>query len=189
MRFLDRLPETLHSDRLLIRVARPGDGAMLAEAIAESHADLAPWLGWVSPPPTPEEAEARCVAAHERFVRNEDLMALFLTRDGGQLVGGSGLHKADWTLRQFEVGYWDRTRFAGSGLMTEGVRALARQAIEVLGAHRVFLTTDERNLRSRRLAERAGFEHEGTLRKDRLALDGQLRNTRVYAIVSGSASS
>jgi RimJ/RimL family protein N-acetyltransferase len=183
MPFLDRLPERLHSERLLIRVARAGDGAMLAAAVADSHAELAPWLGWVSPPPTPDEAEARCLAAHERFERNEDLMALFLTLDGGELVGGSGLHKADWTLRQFEVGYWGRTRFAGAGLMTEGVRALARHAIDALGARRVFLTTDERNLRSRALAERAGFEHEGTLRQDRLDLQGRLRNTRVYAMV------
>ncbi len=183
MTLIDRLPATLHSDRLVIRVARSGDGAMFAEALADSHADLAPWLGWVTPLPSPDEAEARCVAAHERFVRNEDLMAFFLTKDGGELVGGSGLHKADWALRQFEVGYWGRSRFAGSGLMTEGVRALARHAMDTLGANRVFLTTDERNLRSQRLAERAGFEFEGTLRRDRLDLEGKLRNTRVYAIV------
>jgi len=181
---LDHLPESLQSERLLIRVARPGDGAMFSAAIADSHRELAPWLGWVTPPPSVDEAEARCQAAHERFLRNEDLMAFFLTRDSGDLVGGSGLHKADWTLRQFEVGYWGRTRFAGTGLITEGVRALARHAVEVLGANRVFLTTDERNLRSRLLAERAGFEYEGTLRKDRLDLEGRLRNTRVYAIVA-----
>ena len=184
MSFVDHLPEQLQSKRLLIRVARPGDGPMLSDAIADSHAELAPWLGWVTPPPSPDEAEARCVAAHERFLRNEDLMAFFLAKETGELVGGSGLHKADWTLRQFEVGYWGRARFAGSGLMTEGVRALARHAIEVLGANRVFLTTDERNERSRRLAERAGFEFEGTLRRDRLDLEGKLRNTRVYAIVA-----
>jgi RimJ/RimL family protein N-acetyltransferase len=180
----DHLPESLHSERLLIRVARPGDGAMFNAAILDSQADLAPWLGWVRPAPTLAQSEASCCAAHERFLRNEDLMAFFLSRDTGELVGGSGLHKADWTLRQFEVGYWGRTRFAGTGLMTEGVRALARHAIDVLGANRVFLTTDERNLRSRRLAERAGFEYEGTLRKDRLDLDSRLRNTRVYAIVA-----
>ena len=184
MSFVDRLPESLESERLLIRVARPGDGAMFAAAIADSHAELAPWLGWVTPPPSIEEAEARCQAAHERFLRNEDLMAFFLTKASGELVGGSGLHKADWTLRQFEVGYWGRARFSGSGLMTEGVRALARHAMDVLGARRVFLTTDERNLRSRQLAERAGFAHEGTLRNDRLDLEGRLRDTRVYAMVS-----
>ncbi len=184
MNFLDHLPETLESERLQIRVARPGDGAMFNEAVLESLPELAPWLGWVRPAPTLEKSEADCRAAHERFLRNEDLMAFFLAKDTGELVGGSGLHKADWTLRQFEVGYWGRARFAGSGLMTEGVRALARHAIELLGANRVFLTTDERNERSRRLAERAGFEFEGTLRHDRLDLEGKLRNTRVYAIVA-----
>ena len=59
MPFLDRLPETLHSDRLLIRVARPGDGAMFSAAIADSHADLAPWLAWVTPPHALTSAPAR----------------------------------------------------------------------------------------------------------------------------------
>ena len=184
MPLVNQLPEVLHTERLVVRVARPGDGAMFNAAVLESLPELAPWLGWVTPAPTLAEAEAKCCAAHERFLRNEDLMAFFLTRDGGALVGGGGLHKADWTLRQFEVGYWGRTRFSGSGLVTEGVRALARHALEVLAANRVFLTTDERNVRSRQLAERAGFEFEGTLRKDRLDLDGRLRNTRVYAIVA-----
>ena len=183
MSFVDHLPESLQSERLLIRVARPGDGAMFNAAILDSLPELAPWLGWVTPAPTLEQSEASCCAAYERFLRNKDLMAFFLTRDTGELAGGSGLHKANWTLRQFEVGYWGRARFAGSGLITEGVRALARHAIDVLGANRVFLTTDERNVRSQRVAERAGFAHEGTLRKDRLDLEGRLRNTRVYAIV------
>ena len=183
MNFVDHLPESLQSERLLIRVARRGDGAMFNEAVLDSLPELAPWLGWVTPAPTLEQSEASCCAAHERFLRNEDLMAFFLTRDTGELAGGSGLHKANWTLRQFEVGYWGRARFAGSGLITEGVRAVARHAIDVLGANRVFLTTDERNVRSQRVAERAGFAHEGTLRKDRLDLEGRLRNTRVYAIV------
>jgi RimJ/RimL family protein N-acetyltransferase len=180
----DRLPESLQTERLLIRVARPGDGPIFNAAILDSRTELAPWLGWVTPAPTLEQSEASCQAANERFQRNEDLMAFFLLKDTGELVGGSGLHKANWTLRQFEVGYWARTRFRGTGLMTEGVRALARHAIDVLGAQRVFLTTDERNVPSQRLAERAGFELEGTLRKDRLDLEGRLRNTRVYAIVA-----
>jgi len=61
--------------------------------------------------------------------------------------------------------------------------ALARHPLDARGATRVFLATDERNERSRRLAERTGFEHEGTLRQDRLDLQGRLRDTRVYAIV------
>jgi RimJ/RimL family protein N-acetyltransferase len=65
--------------------------------------------------------------------------------------------------------------------MTEGVRALVDHALRELGASRVFLTTDDRNNRSWRLAERAGFQLEGVLHNERLDQAGNLRNTRVYA--------
>jgi RimJ/RimL family protein N-acetyltransferase len=178
------LPEALESDRLFIRVARPGDGAVFNEAILESLEQLSPWLSWVTPPPTPEESETNCRKAFARFLMNEDLMAFFFLKDGGFLVGGSGLHKADWTLRQFEVGYWCRSRFGRKGLMTEGVKCLADHALRDLSASRVFLTTDEQNIASWRLAQRAGFELEGTLRNERLNLAGRLRNTRVYSRIA-----
>ena len=175
------LPEQIESERLIIRVARPGDGAVFHEAITESLAQLAPWLGWVTPAPTPEDSEDSCCRAHERFLRNEDLMAFFFLKDGGTLVGGSGLHDADWDLRHFEVGYWGRSSFSGKGLITEGVRALADHALESLAASRVFLTTDTLNVASWKLAERAGFELEGVLRNERRNLSGGLRDTRVYS--------
>lgn len=180
----NQLPESLQSARLLIRVARPGDGAVFNEAVWESLVQLSPWLGWVSPPPTAEESEVNCRKAFARFLMNEDLMVFFFLKEGGALVGGSGLHKANWSLRQFEVGYWCRTGFGGKGLMTEGVRCLTDYALQVLKASRVFITTDEQNEASRRLAERAGFELEGTLRKERLNLSGVFRNTRVYTRIA-----
>jgi RimJ/RimL family protein N-acetyltransferase len=178
---LDVLPETLDTERLHIRVARPGDGVVFNAAIAESLPALAPWLGWVTPAPTLAQSEASCRRAQARWLLNEDLMVLCFLKDSGALVGGSGLHNANWTLRQFEVGYWGRSRFGGQGLMTEAVRALADHALQRLGAHRVFLTVDEANRDSWRLAERAGFELEGTLRNERFNLAGALRHTRVYA--------
>ncbi len=156
---------------------------MFNQAINESLAGLVPWLGWVTPAPTLEASEQSCRRAYARFLMNEDLMAFFLLKSNGELVGGSGLHNANWDLRQFEVGYWGRTSRLGQGLITEGVKALAQYAMGALEANRVFLTTDENNHASRRLAERAGFEFEGTLRLDRRNLDGNLRNTRVYSIV------
>lgn len=175
------LPEELHTDRLLVRVARPGDGAVFNRAVLDSLDRLRPWLGWVSPPPSLEDSERACRRAQARFLLNEDLMALFFLKDGGQLVGGSGLHNARWDLRQFEVGYWGHAAHGGRGLMTEGVGALVEHALGPLRATRVFLTTDERNTASRRIAERLGFALEGTLRCERLDLQGRLRNTCVYA--------
>ena len=178
---LNLLPEQLESPRLLIRVAKPGDGAVFNEAILGSLNELAPWLGWVTPPPTLEQSEFNCRRAYARYLLNEDLMVFLFAKDSGALVGGSGLHGADWTTRKFEVGYWSRTGYGGQGLVTEGVRALSDYALRELAANRVFLTCDDRNVRSWRLAERAGFKLEGIMINERLNLQGQLRNTRAYA--------
>lgn len=171
----------IESDRLIIRVARPGDGKVFNEAIIESLDQLIPWLSWVSPPPTVSESEESCRRAYERFRLNEDLMVFLFAKDCGSLVGGSGLHDVDWDLGHFEVGYWGRTSFCGRGLITEGVTALSEYALNHLCASRVFLTTDELNTASWRLAERAGFEFEGSLRNERRNLQGTLRNTRIYS--------
>ena len=61
------------------------------------------------------------------------------------------------------------------------MRALAEHAQHTLNANRVFLTVDDANTQSWRLAERAGFTWEGTLRNERYNLQGELRHTRVYA--------
>ncbi len=177
------LPEQIESERLIIRTARPGDGPVFNAAIRDSLEALSPWLAWVTPPPSVEQSEESCRRAHARFLNNEDLMAFFFRKQDGLLIGGSGLHNADWDLRHFEVGYWGRTGHTGDGLVTEGVSALAEHALHSLGASRVFLTTDDLNIRSWRLAERVGFRLEGILRNDRRNLAGGLRNTRVYSRV------
>lgn len=179
------LPEQIESERLVIRVARPGDGVMFNAAVVESVERLSPWLGWVTPVPSVEQSEASCRKAYARFLVNEDLMVFFFQKSDGALVGGSGLHDANWDLRHFEVGYWGHAKFAGMGLITEGVAALSDYALDRLGASRVFLTTDDRNVASWKLAERAGFQLEGVLRKDRRDLAGELRDTRVYSRIGG----
>jgi RimJ/RimL family protein N-acetyltransferase len=183
MKIESTLPESIETERLIIRVAKPGDGAVMNAAIKASHETLSPWLGWVTPVPSVEESEEGCRNAYGRFLLNVDLMVLIFDKESGGLVGGSGLHDADWEKRQFEIGYWGNVEFSGRGLMTEAVNAIAHYALKKLGAQRVFLTTDEQNIHSWKLAERAGFEFEGTLRNDRYNLQGALRNTKVYSMI------
>ena len=175
------LPEQLETDRLIIRVAKLGDGAAFNAAIVESLSELAPWLGWVTPTPSIEQSEQSCRKAYARYLLNEDLMVFLIFKNSGVLVGGSGLHNADWIQGIFEVGYWSATGHGGKGLVTEGVRALSNYALKDLHANRVFLTTDNLNAKSWRLAERAGFKLEGILINERFNLQGKSRNTRVYA--------
>ena len=58
-------------------------------------------------------------------------------------------------------------------------------AFDRLDAQRVELRMDARNESSWRVAERAGFTLEGTLRRDTRTPTGEPRDTRIYARVRG----
>jgi RimJ/RimL family protein N-acetyltransferase len=105
--------------------------------------------------------------------------------DFGRLIGGTGLHRMDWNVPRFEIGYWCRPSMQGRGLVTEAVNTLMRFAFDTLQARRVEVRMSSTNARSRAVAERCGFTLEGVLRQDSRGVDGQPRDTVVYARVRG----
>jgi ribosomal-protein-serine acetyltransferase len=67
------IPESLETDRLLIRCSRPGDGQHVRAAIAESIDTLRPWLPWADCVPTEEDAEANQRKARCNYLERSDL--------------------------------------------------------------------------------------------------------------------
>lgn len=183
------VPMQLSTDRLILRCPMPGDGPVANEAERESIQDLRPWMPWARPDKSVDESEAYCRRMHARYLLREELALFIFERDvlgrEGRLIGGTGLHRIDWDLRSFEIGYWRRRGSGGRGHATEAVRALARFAFDRLAARRVEIRTDDANRLSWRVAERAGFTLEALLRGDSLTALGEVRSTRVYARVRG----
>ena len=66
--------------------------------------------------------------------------------------------------------------------MQETVRLLTRLAFGQLAANRVSIRMDPRNGRSQRVAERAGFIFEGTLRNVTLDASGAPSDRHIYAL-------
>jgi ribosomal-protein-serine acetyltransferase len=184
------VPERIETERLVLRPPRRGDGALVNDAVRVSLGELSPWMPWAGTMPSSDESEIHCRRQQARFILREDFALLIFLRqaDGneGELVGGTGLHRVDWSLRRFEIGYWRKTGCEGRGYLTEAVRAVARLAFDVLGARRVEIRMDDNNAPSWRLAERAGFTLEAILRFDAATPQGEPRSTRVYARVRGA---
>ena len=176
-------PESFETERLRIRSPLPGDGPEMHAAVNESLGELTLWMPWPKEHRTLEDSEASVRRARARFVAREDLMLLLSLKGTETLVGSSGLHRIDWGVPKFEIGYWCRTRFAGQGYVTEAVRGISAFAFEALEARRVEIRCDSRNLPSARVAERAGFRLEGELRNNELDTGGHLRDTLVYAMI------
>jgi len=173
-------PDQIESERLIIRAPRPGDGAAGNAAIRESLEELRPWMPWVHPTPTAAQTEEvyRRGAAH--WLMREELPLVLLRKPDGLFVGGSGLHRIDWSVPKFEIGYWLRTSLTGQGYMTEAVSAITRFAFETLGAVRMELRCDAENVRSAAVAERAGYVLESRLHHDMRGVDGRLRDTLFF---------
>lgn len=177
-------PEAFETERLLIRAPLPGDGAEVNAAILESLDRLRPWMDWVHPVPSVDDTEANVRQARVDFLARTELRLHLYEKSSDAFVGSSGLHDVDWRVPKFEIGYWVRTRFEGRGYVTEAVRGISRFAFETLGARRVQICCDPNNVRSARVAERAGYRLEARLRSAAVTPTGDLRDTLVYALLA-----
>ena len=181
------LPAQIVTERLSIVPPAPGDGPMLNRAIAESFAELHEWMPWAARLPSVDESERFVREAAANYVRRSDLPLFLRDRNTREFIGASGLHRIDWSVPRMEIGYWCRTSRVGRGYVTEAVLAIARLAFDVLRAERVEIRTDTANTRSWRIAERLGFTLEGVLRHDTRTPQGEIRDTRVYAMTDRAA--
>lgn len=177
-------PHELYTERLHIRMPMPGDGRAVWEAINASLPELRAWMLFAQVEQSVEDVEAVMRDSHTQFLQRKELQLLLFHRDTGELIGSSGLHRINWDVRKFEIGYWIDTRHGGQGYMTEAVKAIGDFAFGELKARRVEIRCDRLNARSRAIPERLGFELEGILRNDAVAMDGrQLRDTCIYALI------
>jgi len=182
---LKDFPHRFNSERLTIRCPLPGDGLALYEAVNESIAELRPWLPWAMADPSPEKSEESVRQGHARFLTREDLWLLLFLKDSNICLGGSGLHRINWEVPRFEIGYWLRTSYVGHGYMTEAVEAITQFAFETLHAKRVEIRCDKLNERSAAIARRLQFTHEATLRQElRHHSTGELRDTLIFAKIA-----
>jgi [ribosomal protein S5]-alanine N-acetyltransferase len=174
------LPE-LDTERLTVRLARPGMQASIARFLAENfpgHLDR-----W-SPPPAPGYfseafwAERLAIAVEEY---RADRAVRFVLQARGAGVGGEVLGTCNYTnivrgaFQACHLGYQIGRSHEGRGLMAEALRVANRFVLETLRLHRIMANFRPENERSRRLLQRLGFVEEG-LAREYLYIDGAWRD-------------
>lgn len=92
----------------------------------------------------------------------------------GEVIGTIGVVRKPWDHAVAEIGYWLSADARGKGIASRAVRLLSRWAIENMNLARLQLGTNRANFASQRVAEKAGFKHEGILRNWR-----EIRGERV----------
>lgn len=174
-------PHEFETERLLVRCPLPGDGRQVHDALVESQEEVQQWLPFAATLPTTEESEENVRRAYAKFLLREDLRLHMFLKPSGRFVGSTGLHRMNWAVGRFEIGYWLRTSECGQGLMTEAVDGIVEWASGYLNARRIEIRCDARNLGSRRVAERAGFYLEAVLRQSLPDVGGRPADQLLYA--------
>lgn len=175
-------PYAIRTERLLLRCWDPADAAGLKDAIDSSLDHLRPWMPWAQHEPQPHEEK---VALLRRFRGQFDLGQDFVygafSRDGSEVVGGTGLHRRVGD-DAFEIGYWIRKSRIGAGLATELSAALTKVAFEVCRVDRVEIHVDPANERSAAIPLKLGYRREARLRRRLPAVDGDPRDVVVFTL-------
>jgi len=99
-----------------------------------------------------------------RYQGTDERVGFAIEDDDGTFLGLALAPEIDREGREVELGYIVHPAARGRGVATAALKLLTRWAFDELGALRAYLHIDVANAASRRVAERAGYVHEGTLR-------------------------
>jgi len=173
----------LETERLVLRRFTPGDALNLFEL--DSDPEVMRYLSGGTPTPRDMiecEILPRFLASYERFPGYGTWAACL--KSSGDFLGWFGFHPAsEEDPGSVSLGYRLRRSAWGKGYATEGSRALIRKGFTELGAERVYATTYEDNLASRRVMEKVGLK---LVRAYRLTLS-DLQEESTFFVSGGEA--
>ncbi|MDP9350158.1 MAG: GNAT family N-acetyltransferase [Chloroflexota bacterium] len=171
---------------MYLRRRRVEDADALFAAVEESRDRLSPWMGWHEAIRSFDDAREWIVRDMAAWLLRQRLGWGIFDRGDARLLGGIALVHPDWKRRAFAVSYWLRPSAYGNGYMREALHLVTAVAFGELGAGRVELRMDPRNLPSRRVAESCGYVHEGTLRRcsRERRVDGRPADVAIYSRIS-----
>ncbi|WP_331755831.1 GNAT family N-acetyltransferase [Streptomyces sp. NBC_01643] len=119
-----------------------------------------------------DDARDRIARWEKRWWSEEAAIWAVAEPGRGSPVGLIGLADFDLDGANAELLYWLLPAGRGRGAMADAVVTVSRWALEDLGLHRLRITHSVANAASCRVAERAGFVLEGTMRSALLHSDG-----------------
>lgn len=130
------------------------------------------------------EAARRRIERMHRRRQAEESAIWAIARTGGEAIGLIGWGDLDLRGGSAEIVYWVLPPARGNGVVVEAVRRLSQWALDDLGLHRLRLCHSVANPASCRVAVKAGYSLEGTMRSALLHADGW-HDQHLHALVQG----
>jgi len=180
---MDPRPVTLEGQHVRLEPLDLSHAPDLAAALAQ---DISIWQWLSSEPPLGVTAMEDFInSALEGLATGAAVPFAQIAVAEGRAVGSTRYLNISRNDLGLEIGWtWIGKPWQRTALNTEAKFLLLRHAFEVLGAVRVQLKTDARNLQSQAAIARLGAVREGVLRKYQRTTKDFIRDTVMFSIVA-----
>lgn len=105
--------------------------------------------------------------------------------DNGEFIGFIDIKNIDWNIPKAELGCYTDEDYAGKGITSKAFSLFVEYCFEHFGFTKLFLRTHESNFAAQKLADKAGFQIEGKIRKDYKTTKGEVVDLIYYGRVNG----
>ncbi len=150
----------IETERLILRHWQESDAPSLFKYASDP--DVGPIAGW--PPHTSVENSLEIIRT---VFAGPETYAVVL-KETGEPVGccgimfSDGMHTAEMTHSEAEIGYWIGKPYWGQGLIPEATKALLSRCFNELGLDAVWCGYYDGNIKSKRSCEKIGFKYHHT---------------------------
>lgn len=111
-----------------------------------------------------------------------DIFAFAITVEG-KVIGSIGVFRQGNIHRlTAEVGYYIAEEYWGKGIMTEAIKQTCKHVFDKSDIIRIYAEPFAYNVASCRVLEKAGFQYEGTLRKNAVK-NGKIIDMKMYSLL------
>ncbi len=149
--------------RFVLRNFRRGDEASLQKNV--NNKEIAANTALIPYPYTMRHANQWIKHNLKEQRKKKRTTANFVIDLKGEVIGNIGLSNIDRKNNNAELGYWLGKNYWGKGIMTRAVKQVVNHGFKRLKLKRIYAKVYSHNKGSKRVLEKAGFKHEGILRK------------------------
>lgn len=170
------------SGQIAIRPPRMDDAPHLFAAIAESRADLAPWMPDIAAVPSADAVADWITMTIAESAERAGFHFTIVDATTDRVLGGCGLTHLNGTHRFANVYYWVRSSQTRRGIASAATRALAAWGFAHADLQRVEIVVARQNTPSLRAAEKSGARNEG-IQRNRLWLHHRAHDAIMFSLV------
>lgn len=183
LRSIDRERQIIYCDRAIeVRPLGLREAPALYDAVRQSRDAIGQWEAWCTLDYGLLDAKLFLQRAIEQWHVHAAYDFNIIDRSNGLVIGSVAINQVSQLNQMANLGYWVREGYTGRGIAALAARAAASFAFSRTGLTRLEIVAQAGNLRSQRVAEKAGATLE-CLARNRLVFHGEPRDAKVFSLV------